>query len=190
MERTLHDISEEWLVVEAQCGDREAWTLLIGRWERRVHHRVVRHLGAPNRDVVQDVWVSVARGMRRLNDPARFGPWVYRIVDRRCVDEIRRRVRDRRHQAESIIEASVVADSADDVEILRLALQSIDMEQRMLLSMHHGDGLSVRAIARNLGIKQGTVKSRLSAARAALRARLEQMDHDQPNKKTKEVYHG
>jgi RNA polymerase sigma factor (sigma-70 family) len=167
MDRTLRDISEEWLVVEAQCGDAESWRLLVEIWDERLRQRAARHLGAACPDVVQDVWVSVARGLRRLDDPARFGPWVYRILARRCADEVRRKVRDRRVAAVSPNESD--DGPGDEVEALRRAMKRMDPMHRLLLSMRHSDGLSVRAIAKVLGIAQGTVKSRLSAAREELR---------------------
>ncbi len=179
MERTQRDISEEWLVIEAQCGDADAWAMLIQLWERRIAGRVVRHLGTPNADVVQDVWVSMARCLRRLDDAARFGPWMYQIIDRRCADEIRRVSRVRKHPVAQPVEAR---QHDDDIELLRVALADINSEQRMLLSMHHGDGLSVRAIAYVLGIQQGTVKSRLYAAREALRERLERLERTNESK--------
>lgn len=171
MDRTLRDISEEWLVVEAQCGDADAWRLLVEIWDGRLRHRAARHLGTPGTDVVQDVWMSVARGLRTLDDPARFGPWVYRILARRCADEIRRAKRGRRGAP-----ARENADSGhggDEIDALRRALGQLHPEQRLLMSMHYGDGLSVRVIAGVLGIAEGTVKSRLRAGREALRMRLE-----------------
>jgi RNA polymerase sigma factor (sigma-70 family) len=167
MDRTLRDISEEWLVVEAQCGDAESWRLLVEIWDERLRRRAARHLGAACPDVVQDVWVSVARGLRRLDDPARFGPWVYRILARRCADQVRRKVRDRRVAVVPMNEPEEAP--SDEVEALRRAMKRMDPMQRLLLSMRHSDGLSVRAIAKVLGIAQGTVKSRLSAARDELR---------------------
>jgi len=170
MDRTLRDISEEWLVVEAQCGDAQAWRMLVEVWDGRLRHRAARHLGAPGADVVQDVWMAVARGLRTLDDPARFAPWVYRILARRCADEIRRAKRSRRRLPER--GSADAVDGGDEVDALRLALGSLDPEQRLVISMHYGDGLSVRVIASVLGIAEGTVKSRLRAGREALRARI------------------
>lgn len=170
MDRTLRDISEEWLVVEAQCGDADAWRLLVEIWDGRLRHRAVRHLGTRGTDVVQDVWMSVARGLRTLDDPARFGPWVYRILARRCADEIRRAKRGRRRAPAQ--ECAVAGHCGDEIDSLRLALGQLDPEQRLVISMHYGDGLSVRVIAGVLGLAEGTVKSRLRAGREALRTQM------------------
>jgi RNA polymerase sigma-70 factor (ECF subfamily) len=63
----------------------------------------------------------------------------------------------------------------DDVQMLRGALAELPDDQRAALSLHYLDGLSVREIARVLGVPQGTVKSRLYYARNSLKKALERV---------------
>jgi RNA polymerase sigma-70 factor (ECF subfamily) len=62
---------------------------------------------------------------------------------------------------------------ADDARALGAALEHLSSDQRALLALHHLDGRSIGEIAAILGIPDGTVKSRLFAARRALVARLD-----------------
>jgi len=131
------------------------------------------------RDAVQEAWIGAARGLRRLEDPARFAPWIFALVSRRCVDSVRRAVRDRR----LVIHASEVADEtapdvADERLDLRNAIARLPVAQRLIVSLHYGEGFGVDEIAAAHSLPPGTVKSRLSAARETLRAYLEGDDHD------------
>jgi RNA polymerase sigma-70 factor (ECF subfamily) len=64
-------------------------------------------------------------------------------------------------------------DKDDDVEVLRIALGDLSVEQRAILSLHYREELGVERIAEILGIPLGTVKSRLHRARATLKERIE-----------------
>lgn len=180
MERTALQVAEELLVLRTKAGDEDSLRLLVHRWTPRlVRHsaRLVRdvHLA---RDAVQEAWVAIAAGVRRLEDPSLFGPWAYRIVHHKSVDLIRR---ERRH-AEAIERASASrAHAAHDepasdtgaAEPLRRALRDMDPERRALLSLFYIDELTVGQLAVVLDVPSGTVKSRLFAARKELRQRLE-----------------
>jgi RNA polymerase sigma-70 factor (ECF subfamily) len=182
MRRTHDDIQDELLVLQCQEGDADALRTLIARWQPRLGSLAWRLTGQREaaRDIVQDTWLAIVRGLRRLDDPARFRSWAYRIVSNKCADWTRRRV-VRRNAATEIQNASATAgndtstatDSADDVARLRHALAKLPQEQRAILSLHYLDGMSIAEIARVLAVPAGTVKSRLFHARGRLRQTLE-----------------
>ena len=90
-------VYEELLVLRAQDGEPRAFNALVDHWHVRLL-RYAQHLTGDSEsaaDIMQDVWLSVVRSLRRLEDPARFRPWVYRIVANKCTDWIRARVRNR-----------------------------------------------------------------------------------------------
>lgn len=166
----------------------EALDALASRWHPRLQ-RLAGHLTADReaaRGVVQDVWVAIVRGLRRLDDPARFRVWVYRIVSNKCRDWIRRRAL-RRHAAQEqqavatagrrAAEQPTLAETDETAE-LRAALRQLPDEQRAMLSLHYLDGLSVAEIADALDLPAGTVKSRLFTARLRLRKSLQERNHE------------
>jgi RNA polymerase sigma-70 factor, ECF subfamily len=124
------------------------------------------------KDVVQDTWESATRGLTRLDDPARFSAWLYAIAARKCADALRSKYRGQRlAQA-----AQTMAGEPDDSERIsndRLdvaaALKRLPAEQRIAVSLYFGEELHVAEIAAITGFPEGTVKSRLFAARKALR---------------------
>lgn len=166
-------VLDEWLVLGAQCGDERAFGRLVERWQGRVLVYAYRLTGdrAGAADVAQDAWVGVARGIRRLEDPAAFRGWLFSIVRRRASDWVRARQRDRLGFAVAPGEAEE-SDAGDGVAVRR-ALALLDADERELLVLRHVEGLSVVELAGVLAVPVGTVKSRLFAARARLRALLE-----------------
>ena len=186
MSRTPQDIQNELLVLQAQAGDRKAVRTLIVAWQPRLSAlawRLTREREAA-RDVVQDAWLAILRGLRKLDDPARFRTWAYRIVAHKCTDWLRRRVvqrqaSERMQNAAGTAASFAVGESQDragEVDRLREALAALPDEQKTILALHYLDGMSVKEIGTTLGIPAGTVKSRLFAARNALREALERVE--------------
>lgn len=185
MGRTHEDIQDELLVLRCQEGDADALRTLIDRWQPRLGRLAWRLTGEREaaRDLVQDAWLAIVRGLNRLDDPARFRSWAYRIVSNKCADWIRRRLVER-SVAKDLRDAAVSAsddssnerDSADEVARMRDALTKLPGEQRAILSLHYLDGMCVAEIARTLEVPAGTVKSRLYHARNRLKQTLERME--------------
>lgn len=180
MSRTHQDIQDELLVLQCQDGDREALETLVVRWQPRLAWRLTAEREAA-REIVQDSWLAIVRGLRRLDDPARFRTWAYRIVTNKCADWTRRRVaqrgvaKDLRDAAASDNRSSAT-HSADEGDRIRGALVRLPDEQRAILSLHYLDGMGVREIARVLGVPEGTVKSRMYHARNGLKQALERVE--------------
>ncbi len=184
MTRTHEDIQDELLVLQCQEGDGDALRTLIARWQPRLARLAWRLIGEREaaRDVVQDAWLAIVRGLKRLDDPARFRSWAYRIVTNKCADWIRRRS-VRRSAAKELRNAATSkrddssnhTDSADEVARMLDALVKLPDEHRAVLSLHYLDEMGVREIAEVLGVPQGTVKSRLHHARNRLKEALERV---------------
>jgi RNA polymerase sigma-70 factor (ECF subfamily) len=168
----------ESLVLRSQDGDGDALAELISRWQDRLwrHARRLLRDDAAAWDVLQEAWMNVLRGLRRLNDPAAFAGWAYRIVTFKCVDFIRRHRRERAAVSRHAPSSEPEEDADADVAALRAALGELSVEQRAVLSLHYMEGMKIERIADVLGVPAGTVKSRLHHARAALKKRLERRD--------------
>ena len=81
------------LIRKARRGDVEAYNLLISRWEKRVYNYLLRIVG--NRedalDLSQDVFLKAYQNLRKLDDPARFAPWLFRIAHNEAYSAFRKR---------------------------------------------------------------------------------------------------
>lgn len=175
MTRTSESIYEELLVMRCQDGEIDAFEELYTRWQPRLMRHAM-HLTARReaaKDVVQEAWLAVVKGLKRLEDPARFRSWVYRIVSNKCADWVRETQRRRKlqtHVTEEVMTSTVDHPKEnEDMARLRMALKHLSGESQAVLSMHYLESMGVTEIARSLGIPPGTVKSRLHHAREQLR---------------------
>ena len=95
----MHDLKErsinEWLVIESQRGEKDAFNTLIKNWEQRYFLYDLNRLKSPEaaKDVTQESLISISKNLRKLSDPASYPKWSFCIVERRCVDWLRKTVR-------------------------------------------------------------------------------------------------
>jgi RNA polymerase sigma-70 factor (ECF subfamily) len=135
-------------------------------------------------DATQDTFIAAWRQARSLREPARLDAWIWRIA----VNAARMLVRGRGRRAARELPAIAPGGSAldsmpdrahdrarradDDARRLASALDRLDPDRRAILAMRHLEGRGIPEIAATLGIREGTAKSRLFAARKALDAAL------------------
>lgn len=172
---------DEYLVVSAQGGDRRAFADLARRWHPRLLSHAWRLTGDVElaRDAVQSGWIEIARGLRRLQDPAAFPAWAYRIISRRCARTIRGLQHDRRLAGNVAAEPSLTTvepvdiAGADEARRLHAAIRDLPPAQRAAIALFHFEDMSIAETAVALDVPAGTVKTRLMHARRTLRAVLE-----------------
>lgn len=130
-------------------------------------------------EAVQEAFVQLIPRWSTARRPESPRAWLRRVALNRVIDESRRAKR-RRHLTE-VLRASgpppVRHDSYPSTSPIARALADLDPAYREILLLKAADDLSVRQIAHELNIAEGTVKSRLSRARAALRTQLDQEGH-------------
>ena len=169
-----------YLIALVQGGSREAFDRLARRWTPKLVRYATSVQGRPElaRDIVQETWVAVVRGMKRLDDPSRFPAWIYSIAHRKCIDGIRLNQRQRR-LIESVGHEADVASASDqgrpdpgDQSDLATAISRLSQEQREVVHLFYGEDLSIDDIASILTVPAGTVKSRLHHARETLKNHL------------------
>lgn len=164
------------LVLRAQSGDAVSMRTLVERWDARLRTHAAHLLGDRDAgaDAAQEAWVAIVRRIGSLRDPERFGPWAMRVVTNKCRDARRRRAPS---ASGSLDEHAGAPDAVDPrVDGVRTALRSLPPEQRALLSLRYASRLPLNAIGEAMGLPIGTVKSRLHAARDAVRVFMERQD--------------
>lgn len=181
MRRDAARIFDEYLAASARAGDRQAFGRLAERWQPKLIGHAFRLTGDGEmaRDVVQDAWADIVKGLANLQDAAVFPAWAYRIVTRRAADSIRKTQRGRRTKTavanEMLSEANSVnvSESGADARPLNAALAKLPPDQRAAIALFYREEFSVAEIAAALEVPAGTVKTRLMHARKKLRAALE-----------------
>jgi len=176
----------ELVITRAAAGDKAASRALVERYQVRVFALVSRMLAGRGRaaieDVAQDAFLDVFRRLRefRSEGPARLSTWILTIAARRAIDELRRRRPEPRAEVEvaGAAHADTGARRREVAGAIEAALAELSPELRAAFVLREFHELEYAEIAEALAIDLGTVKSRLSRARAALRERLAEVHDD------------
>ena len=175
------------LITRSQSGDLDAFNAIVERYQLHVYNLSARIMGnmASAEDATQETFISAYRAIRRYRGGS-FRGWLLRIATNQCYDMLRAM---KRRPADSLDEALLnpafqVASSGDSPEQLSIrgelaeqiqrAILTLPEEQRVVIVLIDVQGYSYEETAQAAGASIGTIKSRLSRARARLRDHLKQ----------------
>ncbi|WP_165246354.1 sigma-70 family RNA polymerase sigma factor [Paludisphaera soli] len=156
-------------------GDESAFEALVGRHGPMVRGVCRRLLASPHDadDAFQATFLVLVRKGGRLRDPDRLGPWLHGVATREALKARAARRGDRALPDVPCQEgAAPGAEWSDVMPIIDSELARLPAKHREVLVACLLDGATVEEASRRLDCPVGTVKSRLSRAREALRARL------------------
>jgi RNA polymerase sigma-70 factor (ECF subfamily) len=169
-------MDETLLVQLARQGNEEAVDELFGRvWPVVWHWAYAVTADRSLADhVAQETVYRAFSALDRFDEARPFMPWLKRITVNGAIDELRRERRARsRAQAQSTESAHDPLDERVEATPIVAAVRRLPMPQRLVIVLHYWLDCPVEEIASLLGIRVGTVASRMSRARAALKAQLE-----------------
>jgi RNA polymerase sigma-70 factor (ECF subfamily) len=190
---TLDVEAERVLVERLRRRDEAAFNLFVRAYQAKVFSLVQRMLGnrAEAEDLSQEVFITVFRSIDSFRGDSRLGTWLYRVAVNHCKNRIKyldRRV-TRGHDAmddegaKALTEGGPVMSRPDRPDesmqgaelgkVIDRALGLLEEEHRTLVVLRDLEGLSYEDIMAITGLPEGTVKSRLHRARAALREAIE-----------------
>ncbi|OEK00426.1 hypothetical protein BFP97_02380 [Roseivirga sp. 4D4] len=184
MGRSSDQIFDELLVIRCQEKDQEAIGLLWKRWQPKLLSWAFNFLKDQDQayEIAQESWMSIFKSLHKLQDPAMFRFWAYRIVQRRSADAIRKLQRDRQvvEERRHSLEVSDQSDNEQEKVIhqLLLCIRSLPVLHQEMLRLFYLEKHSVKLIAKQLDLPEGTVKSRLFYARKELKEKLKEMNHE------------
>ncbi len=186
-------MDEPALIAAAQRGDLDSFNTLVLNYQHQVYNLAYRIMGdeAPASDATQEAFISAWNSIRGFRGGS-FKSWLLRIVTNACYDELRREKR----RPSSSLESLYVEDPTPDAELppsqmespeaaaqrheLNRAIQdciaTLPPDQRIVLVLADVQAMSYEEIADLTNTNLGTVKSRLSRARARLRDRLLELE--------------
>ena len=165
------------LIARVRRGDIEAFNALVSRWEKRVFNYILRLTASADDalDLSQDVFLKAYQNIRKLDDPARFGPWLYRIAHNEAYSFFRRRRPETalENLNEALAERSPAPGFSIDLSLaVTAALDRLNPEQREAVVLKVYEGFKFEEIADILGAPVSTVKSRLYTALDLLKTEL------------------
>jgi RNA polymerase sigma-70 factor, ECF subfamily len=174
------------IVLRVRAGDREAFRILVQRYQDVLYRTALRHTRQPDvaADLVQATLVKAYTGIWRCRDPERFGAWVYRIVVNAAKDFLKSRRRSDVSLDEPVAARlhSPAAGSPDrELERTELrdrldrALAQLPDVLREAFLLKHVEGFSYEEIAERLEVSVPALKMRVHRARATLKDLMDRL---------------
>jgi len=186
-----HDSVTE-LVARARDGEVEAFEMLYRSHQAGVYTFILSQVREAElaADLTQQAFVRAWQSLRRLREPGAFRGWLYRIASNLVRDEVKSG-RARLEVSAGVLgegdptattpaalddggNPEAMLESAELRGAVWSALNELSPEHRAAVVMHHVEGMGVSEIAKAVGVRPGTIMSRLARAREALRKSLSQ----------------
>ena len=182
-------MDEKAIIEKVLAGDSNAFGELVEAYQDKVYNLALRMCGNADDafDLAQDAFFRAWRGLSGFQFESAFSTWLFRLTSNVCLDwlrakkrrptvslttlddegeEVQMEIRDPGKSPEELLLA------AEDRSALAKAMNELPVEFREILTLRAIDDLSYTEIAEILHLREGTVKSRLSRARLALRNKL------------------
>lgn len=179
--------TDEALVKQCCRGDKEAFAALVERYQDKIYNLTYRLVSNTEdaSDLTQEVFYRALLRIKSFRGEASFATWLYRIATNVCYDELRSRKKqqvislDNSFPDDPPLELPDGGAGPAEIYMRRIVFQrlqeviaTLPIEQRTAIVLRDIQGLSYEEIAQALQCSLGTVKSRLSRARQALRDKL------------------
>ncbi|MBP6017205.1 MAG: sigma-70 family RNA polymerase sigma factor [Candidatus Promineofilum sp.] len=183
-------MNEETLIQQAQKGDIVAFNRLVVQYQELVFNVAYRIMGDPAEaeDVAQETFITTYKSLRSFRGGS-FKSWLIRIATNRCYDELRRRKRRPQTSLDAMTDENesfaFLRSPSEGPEahrqrvelalMIERCLKDLPDDQRIVTVLGDVEGYDYQQIAEITSVSLGTVKSRLSRARAKLRDCLQEV---------------
>lgn len=168
------------LIQKAQKGDLRAFEQLAEQYHSKIYNICLGIMGNSHdaEDAAQNALIKVYRAVGDFKFQSKFSTWVYRITTNVCMDEVRKRKRTSAVSSDELAEDVFGTDQAtpeahvlsrETVSDLKSAIGRLKDDHKKMIVLRDINGFSYEEIARITKCSVGTVKSRISRARGALK---------------------
>jgi len=182
------------LIKRFLAGDENSFMTLVCRYQNRVHNLCYRLLGDTHeaQDMAQEIFLTIHRSLKNFRGDSLFSTWVFRIATNHCKNRIKYLGRRKYYQSTSLDQPRESEDGdmfhemedekpdpesrlgSDEIQAaVQEAISSLDDDHRLVIVLRDIQDQSYEEIAEALGLKVGTVKSRIHRARNELKKKLE-----------------
>ena len=177
----FREVEDRDLIAKARKGDVEAFNLLVSRWEKRVFNYLLRLTNGRRedaQDLSQDVFLKAYQNLGKLDDPAKFAGWLFRIAHNEAYSLLRKNRPDDAEITFDPVTAEASLGSGGrmfPVELslaVQTALGRLHSDQREAVLLKVYQGFKFEEMAEILEIPVSTVKSRLYTALDLLKTAL------------------
>jgi len=177
--------TEQILIQRAQKGDHEAFAALVDEHQRYVYNLALSVVKDENEalDLAQETFVRAWIALPNFKGQSQYRTWLYRIVTNLCYNRLPNLRRSLNDLGDDMMENIPETDSTFDNPAhefesnetrgyLHQAIEELDENYRLLITMRYQNELSYEEIASTLNLPLGTVKTGIFRAKAQLRNAL------------------
>lgn len=183
---SVEDIGlEEALIAGLKNQDEASFQVLYENYNRRIYMTAYRILRDEElaRDAMQESLINVYRAIRTFRGDSRLSTWISRITVNVCLEMLRRNRKHNNRTEEDISEDWTLPDAnaldplrrmeqQEADRRIRSAMARLGRKHRIVVRMHDLQGYTIKEIAEDLEVAEGTIKSRLYYGREALKRQL------------------
>lgn len=171
----FREVEDHDLISKARRGHVEAYNVLITRWEKRVFNYLYRLVGQREDalDLSQDVFLKAYQNLKKLEDPAKFAGWLFRIAHNEAYSLLRKNRPEGEISAE--LKTAEASGRLYPVELnlaVARALDQLSPDQREAVLLKIYQGFKFEEMAEILNCPVSTIKSRLYTALDLLKQTL------------------
>lgn len=180
------------LIIRAQNGNISAFEELIYNYDKKVLALALKYVKNQDdaRDIYQDVFIRVFRGLKKFQFKSEFSTWLYRIVTNVCLTHKTRsnkrefvsihsendEEKENMNSGIEIVDIEPIPDRAvtntEISEHINSALETLSPRQKMIFILKHYEGYKLKEIAEMLQCGEGTIKKYLFDAVRKMRTQL------------------
>jgi RNA polymerase sigma-70 factor (ECF subfamily) len=181
------------LIEQCLSGDQAAWETIVRQNWRKVFNVAYKFVGKHDEaeDLTQDIFLKIFKALNTFDRRANFQTWIISISRNLCIDHYRSVRKERQTIAREVDAGELqpvslergpyqAAEHQDLRGLLRQALQALPATLRTAVVLRDLQELSYQEIAEQLGLPEGTVKSRINRGRIELAHQLRRLQDKQP----------
>ena len=177
--------NEQALIQRAQKGSHEAFAALVDEHQRYVYNLALRVVRDENEalDLAQETFVRAWTALPNFKRQSQFRTWLYRIVTNLCYNRLPGLRRSLNDLGDDVMEEIPLSDnpalkveSTETRKYLHQAIEHLDENYRLLITLRYQHELSYEEIASTLNLPLGTVKTGIFRAKEQLRRSLAHLE--------------
>ncbi len=176
------ELSDDAVVRAVTDGRREAYALLVQRYQDILYRHALRMVGEPDEaaDIVQTAFIKGFERLASCRDPKRVGAWLFRINANQCRDYLKNsRRKNVRLDAATAVSGEKenpegLAQRGELMDRIKAAIDRLPTDEREAFVLKHIEGLAYKEMAALLGTSIPALKMRVHRARESLQDLLEE----------------
>ena len=186
-------ITPDVLIEQCLGGNQVAWETVVRQNWRKVFNVAYKFVGKHDEaeDLTQDIFLKIFKALRTFDRRANFQTWIVSISRNLCIDHYRSVRKERETMAREVDAADLMPvsrergphgelEQIDLRHLIREALRSLPPALKQAVMLRDLQEFSYQEIADQLGLPEGTVKSRINRGRLELARQLRRLQSRSP----------